>query len=197
MHSHYPTEHVALHKFLMSLLYINGVECEDSKVLQYRRETFPASFVFLDAKSNIYILSCIDGGTHGDYNVLYLLTPLLEWKKIGTNVHNMSYCSPLLLIKHPMMNQSILNYIKDAYIKLIEEPYDKRKMLSDDEFKTFDKSVTLTLKTRCPNKWIIVDAETGGVFQGSSAMNAPRHFEFINKVSEKTIDKLLRGDEDD
>jgi len=39
-----------------------------------------------------------------------------------------------------------------------------RKQLS---FKTILKSVTLTVKTKCPEKWLLVDRETGQVYQGS------------------------------
>lgn len=34
-------------------------------------------------------------------------------------------------------------------------------------FKTILKSVTLTVKTKCPEKWLLVDRETGQVYQGS------------------------------
>jgi len=34
-------------------------------------------------------------------------------------------------------------------------------------FKTLDNPVTLVVKTRSPEKWIIIDRETGQIFQGS------------------------------
>lgn len=34
-------------------------------------------------------------------------------------------------------------------------------------FNTSDQSVLLTVKTKCPEKWLLVDRETGQVFQGS------------------------------
>ncbi len=34
-------------------------------------------------------------------------------------------------------------------------------------FKVLDSSITLTVKTKCPEKWLLVDRETGQVFQGS------------------------------
>ena len=34
-------------------------------------------------------------------------------------------------------------------------------------FETLDASVTLTVKTKAPTKWLLVDRETGQVFQGS------------------------------
>ena len=34
-------------------------------------------------------------------------------------------------------------------------------------FDTLDSSVTLTVKTKSPTKWLLIDRETGQVFQGS------------------------------
>lgn len=35
-------------------------------------------------------------------------------------------------------------------------------------FETFESPVTLTVKTKSPEKWLLVDRETGQIFQGSS-----------------------------
>ena len=34
-------------------------------------------------------------------------------------------------------------------------------------FPVFDNSVTLTVKTKSPEKWLLIDRETGQIFQGS------------------------------
>ncbi len=34
-------------------------------------------------------------------------------------------------------------------------------------FDTFDSPVTLTVKTKSPEKWLLIDRETGQIFQGS------------------------------
>jgi hypothetical protein len=34
-------------------------------------------------------------------------------------------------------------------------------------FETLDSSVNLIVKTRSPEKWILIDRETGQIFQGS------------------------------
>lgn len=34
-------------------------------------------------------------------------------------------------------------------------------------FDTLDSSVTLTVKTKSPTKWLLIDRETGQIFQGS------------------------------
>jgi hypothetical protein len=35
-------------------------------------------------------------------------------------------------------------------------------------FKELDATVILTVKTKCPEKWLLLDRETGQIFQGSS-----------------------------
>ena len=35
-------------------------------------------------------------------------------------------------------------------------------------FDTLDKSITLTVKTKSPTKWLLIDRETGQIFQGST-----------------------------
>ena len=34
-------------------------------------------------------------------------------------------------------------------------------------FQVFDSSITLTVKTKSPEKWLLIDRETGQIFQGS------------------------------
>lgn len=34
-------------------------------------------------------------------------------------------------------------------------------------FDTFDSPVALTVKTKSPEKWLLIDRETGQIFQGS------------------------------
>jgi hypothetical protein len=35
------------------------------------------------------------------------------------------------------------------------------------EFKQFDKPVDLVVHTKCPDKWLLIDRETGEIYQGS------------------------------
>ena len=35
------------------------------------------------------------------------------------------------------------------------------------QYKVFENSITLTVKTKRPEKWLLVDRETGQVYQGS------------------------------
>jgi len=34
-------------------------------------------------------------------------------------------------------------------------------------FQVFDSPITLTVKTKSPEKWLLIDRETGQIFQGS------------------------------
>ena len=37
------------------------------------------------------------------------------------------------------------------------------------EFEEFDKPTDLVVHTKCPEKWLLIDRETGEIYQGSSA----------------------------
>jgi hypothetical protein len=52
-------------------------------------------------------------------------------------------------------------------------------------FKTILKSVTLEVKTKCPEKWLLVDRETGVVYQGSQN----GHWDRLDPVLKDTINK--------
>jgi hypothetical protein len=39
------------------------------------------------------------------------------------------------------------------------------------DFKEFDKPIDLIVHTKCPDKWLLIDRETGEIYQGSSAGN--------------------------
>jgi hypothetical protein len=53
------------------------------------------------------------------------------------------------------------------------------------EFKDILKSVTLTVKTKCPEKWLLVDRETGLVYQGSEN----GHWDRLDPVIKETLDE--------
>lgn len=40
-------------------------------------------------------------------------------------------------------------------------------MRKSKEFEELDKSITLVVKTKCPQKWLLIDRETGNVFEGN------------------------------
>jgi hypothetical protein len=35
------------------------------------------------------------------------------------------------------------------------------------DFKEFENSIDLSIKTKCPSKWLLIDRETGQVYQGT------------------------------
>jgi len=40
-------------------------------------------------------------------------------------------------------------------------------MRSSKEYKTFEESVDLLVHTKCPEKWLLIDRETGQIYQGN------------------------------
>ena len=48
-------------------------------------------------------------------------------------------------------------------------------------FNTLNSPVTLTVKTKSPTKWLLIDRETGQVFQGSSK----GHWDRLDPVSKE------------
>jgi hypothetical protein len=37
------------------------------------------------------------------------------------------------------------------------------------QFKEFDKPIDLIVHTKCPDKWLLIDRETGEIYQGNFA----------------------------
>lgn len=49
---------------------------------------------------------------------------------------------------------------------------DKTRILIDgSEVEEFDKAIDLTIHTKCPEKWLLVDLETGQEYRGSEKPN--------------------------
>jgi hypothetical protein len=44
-----------------------------------------------------------------------------------------------------------------------------RKLQNGKEVEEFDQPITLTVYTKCPEKWILVDKETGEMYTGFSS----------------------------
>jgi len=40
----------------------------------------------------------------------------------------------------------------------------KRKLLDSTEVEEYDTAITLSITTKCPDKWLLVDQETGEVY---------------------------------
>ena len=41
-------------------------------------------------------------------------------------------------------------------------------MRSSKEYKNFEESVDLLVHTKCPEKWLLIDRETGQIYQGTN-----------------------------
>lgn len=41
-------------------------------------------------------------------------------------------------------------------------------MRSNKEYKTFEQPVDLLVHTKCPEKWLLIDRETGQIYQGNN-----------------------------
>jgi len=41
-------------------------------------------------------------------------------------------------------------------------------MRSNKEYENFEESVDLLVHTKCPEKWLLVDRETGQIYQGNN-----------------------------
>lgn len=41
------------------------------------------------------------------------------------------------------------------------------KMRNNKEFQEYDKAVNLRVDTKCPEKWLLIDRETGEIYQGN------------------------------
>jgi hypothetical protein len=46
---------------------------------------------------------------------------------------------------------------------------------------SLDNAVTLSVTTKCPEKWLLVDRETGQVYQGSNEVNPYMPSQFLWK----------------
>ena len=49
--------------------------------------------------------------------------------------------------------------------------YKIRKLITGDEAEEFENPVDLTIHTKAPEKWLLIDLETGQVYQGSEKPN--------------------------
>jgi hypothetical protein len=46
-----------------------------------------------------------------------------------------------------------------------------RKLLSGEEVPEYENAVDLTIHTKCPEKWLLIDLETGQEYRGSEKPN--------------------------
>jgi len=46
-----------------------------------------------------------------------------------------------------------------------------RKLITGIEVQEFDEAIDLTIHTKCPEKWLLIDLETGQEYMGSAKPN--------------------------
>ena len=63
-----------------------------------------------------------------------------------------------------------------------------RNLINSGEVKELQEPVNLLVRTLVPTKWILVDQETGQVYQGSSRMDSYGPWIRLN-VDDKVVDK--------
>ena len=63
-----------------------------------------------------------------------------------------------------------------------------RELITGEQAKDFDKAVDLTVHTKCPEKWLLVDLETGQMYRGMEKPNKWGKWRRLNKKFTVTID---------
>ena len=63
-----------------------------------------------------------------------------------------------------------------------------RNLINSGEVKELQEPVNLLVRTLVPPKWILIDQETGQVYQGSSRMDSYGPWVRLN-VDDKVVDK--------
>jgi len=58
----------------------------------------------------------------------------------------------------------------------------QRKSLIFKDSAPLDKSTTLQIKTKFPQKWILIDTENGSIFQGKNEMENGQYWANISKT---------------
>jgi hypothetical protein len=55
------------------------------------------------------------------------------------------------------------------------------------EFEEFDKTVDLVVHTKCPDKWLLIDRETGQMYKGTSE----GHWDRLDPIIKENFTKQL------
>ena len=72
----------------------------------------------------------------------------------------------------------------------IETPSNLRKLLNGSEVPETDKVVDLTIHTKAPSKWLLIDLETGQEYIGSEEPNLYGKWKRVKDRSEFRPDEL-------
>jgi hypothetical protein len=59
-----------------------------------------------------------------------------------------------------------------------------RKLINGEEALEHNQSVHLSVKTKVPSKWILIDSETGQVYKGADKITAYGPWTWVNNATE-------------
>ena len=65
-----------------------------------------------------------------------------------------------------------------------------RTLLDGKEVEEFEKAVDLTIHTKCPEKWLLIDLETGQEYLGSNKPNLYGKWKRIKDAENNKKDNL-------
>ncbi len=65
-----------------------------------------------------------------------------------------------------------------------------RKLIDGSEAEDFDEAVDLTIHTKCPSKWLLIDLETGQEYVGSPTPNLYGKWKRIKEDERSKQDSL-------
>lgn len=66
-----------------------------------------------------------------------------------------------------------------------------RKLINGEEALEHNQSVHLSVKTKAPSKWILIDSETGQVYKGADKITAYGPWTWVNNEREIPEDVKL------
>jgi len=67
-----------------------------------------------------------------------------------------------------------------------------RNLISSGEVKELQQPINLLIRTLAPDKWILVDQETGHVYQGSDRMDSYGPWVRHKVVDKNTADRVIK-----
>jgi hypothetical protein len=64
-----------------------------------------------------------------------------------------------------------------------------RKLLDGKEVEEYEKAIDLTIHTKCPEKWLLIDLETGQEYIGSSEPNLYGKWKRVKDSPDSSLNK--------
>jgi len=64
-----------------------------------------------------------------------------------------------------------------------------RKLIDGAEVQEYDKAIDLTIHTKCPEKWLLIDLETGQEYRGSKDPNLYGKWKRVKDGQDSSLNK--------